>query len=106
MPAVGALDVDIGPLDLFVDHTSDSFEQFFLRVGEMLRCLVGQDSVDAFDEFVGCVSDHKCFWSMTSSGSEMTTRVCGGTERVSQTLPPMTHPRPIVVVPPRIVAPA
>ena len=43
--------------------------------------------------------------SMTNSGSEMITLVRGGTERVSQTLPPMTEPSPIVVSPPRIVAP-
>lgn len=30
----------------------------------------------------------------------------GGTERTSQTLPPMTEPRPMTVSPPRIVAPA
>jgi hypothetical protein len=43
--------------------------------------------------------------SMTSSGSGMITLVSGGTERVNQTLPPMTDPSPIVVSPPRIVAP-
>ncbi|GEM_PF-5736218 len=39
-------------------------------------------------------------------GLAMSTRVSGGTDSVSQTLPPMTEPRPITVFPPRMVAPA
>ena len=44
--------------------------------------------------------------SKRSCSPAIVTRVKGGTDVVSQTLPPMTLPRPMTVVPPRIVAPA
>jgi len=49
----------------------------------------------------GRARDSTRSWSFGS-----VTRVRGGTEAVSQTLPPMTQPFPMTVSPPRIVAPA
>ena len=44
--------------------------------------------------------------STTSCGSEIRTFERGGTECVSQTLPPTTEPLPMTVLPPSTVAPA
>ena len=41
---------------------------------------------------------------MSTLGCDWRTRLLGGTERVSQTFPPITEPRPMVIRP-RIVAP-
>jgi len=74
---MGSLDVAVRPLDLLVDDAADGEQELLLCIGKVDRRLIGQNPVKTFNDFVRSVSNPICphFESITSSGSEITTRV-------------------------------
>ena len=76
-----------------------------LRLGKQKRLRQSAGGEGAAPAF-GAAPFRDFLFATTSAGSSIITTDCGGTECVSQTLLPMTEPRPTTTSPPRMAAPA